>query len=539
MASGYAWLSQIKDPIVREAVRQILDRLGIVEGQAADVGKVTQKLSKPLDAGLHQINKVRDPTRPTDAATKSYVDKVVVGQVQSILQQQAATPAVVSPPTGPDGTTPTPVVPSTPPDNPTPVPSGPNRGNTRIFMDNGGNFLAFGASLFWGLWGFINDRDRLAQNLGVLRNGGVSYIRCLGAVGPAGGWDDRVIDPGAADYGPNVAAFTDWVYEQFSMRVQWTIIGDVNAAISSSAARSNLMTSYANMALGREHKIFAFEVCNEPGNGPKIDLNELRSLTANLQNATTVLVAAGAGNSADCAGAYGQFAIYQGGVGDFMTWHFDRSISGGCTVWRPVRQPWDAQFCAGVPVLVSNNEPIGPESSVASESDPLRLASAAAESYLAGVGAYVLHCGAGIRGGGAADLARGRKANFWEYGSLLDQIFQANRNVRTIMDADTPNWDKHNTNNNYPNRPWDFVPSDADAQGLVCRMHNATSGNLFVSLPHGITQNFAIRARRNMSNVRQYDILSGAVLQEVALSAGQDLALTPAQGAYLIRGVFA
>lgn len=47
---------------------------------------------------------------------------------------------------------------------------------------------------------------------------------------------------------------------------------------------------------------------------------------------------------------------------------------------------------------VSSNEPIGPGSSVNSESDPIKLCSAAVFAYLANLPAYVYHSRAGVYG---------------------------------------------------------------------------------------------------------------------------------------------
>src|SRR5712691_9442226 len=59
-------------------------------------------------------------------------------------------------------------------------------GDRHAFVDEGGPFLARGASLFWGLWGYQHDRERLGRNLATLRDWGFDYIRVLGVVGAPG-----------------------------------------------------------------------------------------------------------------------------------------------------------------------------------------------------------------------------------------------------------------------------------------------------------------------------------------------------------------
>ena len=73
-------------------------------------------------------------------------------------------------------------------------------GEQHAFADDGGAFVARGASLFWGLWGYEHDRARLGRNLAMLRDWDVDYIRVLAVVGSPGNrtddsWQDRRLDP--------------------------------------------------------------------------------------------------------------------------------------------------------------------------------------------------------------------------------------------------------------------------------------------------------------------------------------------------------
>lgn len=304
--------------------------------------------------------------------------------------------------------------------------------------------------MFWALWGYVNDQLRTAQNIQFLADRGIQYIRVFGAVGPAGFWEDRVVDPTMPEYDALIAGFTDWVYDTYGIRVEWCIMAGLDK-LQTSASRSNLVTTFGNMASGREHKIFLTEIANEPQqNGP--GLAELRQLALHLRSMTSVLVAPGAAITDDPG--FDTRAISAPPVGDVTTYHLDRSQSGACGVWRPMRQPWEVQFVTGVPALSSCDEPIGPESSVAADDNPLRLGMMQAVCYMSGVGAYTFHCGAGIRGGGIGDLSRNppRRANFWQQPGI-DTILGAFRNVRAFLPGDVPNWDRHNTNANYPNRP--------------------------------------------------------------------------------------
>ena len=73
------------------------------------------------------------------------------------------------------------------------------------FADDAGPYLGVGASLFWGGWGCLHDKQRLERNLRFL-SGHVDYVRVLAIVGPRG-WRGRTTV--AADLEAAVACVTD------------------------------------------------------------------------------------------------------------------------------------------------------------------------------------------------------------------------------------------------------------------------------------------------------------------------------------------
>jgi hypothetical protein len=93
------------------------------------------------------------------------------------------------------------------------------------------------------------------------------------------------------------------------------------------------------------------------------------------------------------ASTKGIISLYQGGTADLATVHFSRDTRTAEGGWLPVRDCYRAGRLPGVPP-VSSNEPIGPGSSVASESDPIKLCSAAAFAWIANLPAYVFHSSA-------------------------------------------------------------------------------------------------------------------------------------------------
>ena len=249
----------------------------------------------------------------------------------------------------------------------TPPPAATRSGQVRIdgraVADAAGPFNALGATLFWGAWAYRSDRARLERNLGVLSAAGIDYVRVLGSVGGTS-WEDRQTDPRWNDYDAIIAGLTDLTYDRYGMRVQWTLLGGAPFT-PAGAEREKLVDRFAAMARGREHKIFAFEIANEawqngfPGSE---GLDELRRLGKRLSDRTGVLVALSSPQSGRAC------PTYAGAGADIMTLHYDRgSIADDPT--RSLRRPWDFpaaydKECRGeLPVVVLNNEPIGPESS--------------------------------------------------------------------------------------------------------------------------------------------------------------------------------
>ncbi|HET9264312.1 MAG TPA: hypothetical protein VFO14_14765 [Vicinamibacterales bacterium] len=421
-------------------------------------------------------------------------------------------------------------------------PRGVVHGRGAGFADDRGPFLPLGATLFWGPWGYKFDRDRLERHLQFLAERGVDYVRVLGEVGmPArdgsDSWSDRPIDPRWADACPQggkppahcgsydqvIAGFTDLAYDRYGLRVEWTVFGGTGFT-PTPASRLALVDRVLAMSKGREHKIMHFEIANEfyhnGFRGPD-GLDELRSLGRHVQDRTSVLVALSAPRGSDCDVMR---RMYAGGVGDLVTEHFSRSGDEGG--WAAVRSPWMLQHCEGLPPLRSSNEPAGPFGSVRAEGDPLRLAMSAAMTYLSGVGAYVLHTGPGIRGGGRADKARGRPADIWAVPEI-DRVLQALAHVRRVLPPDLPSWSRHEAGQRDP------VIVGAARDGSIAA-YVARQDRRFVVLALDVDGPMTLRASVPV-DLRVVHPVSGAVLREGALDASATVTVT-GSAAYIITG---
>jgi hypothetical protein len=312
------------------------------------------------------------------------------------------------------------------------------RADGRMLVDDGGPFLALGATLFWALWGIEHDGERLAANLETVRRGGFDYIRALAVVGP-GGWSDRTVDPRAANWAANVSALTDLAYDRYGVRVQWTIFGGLDNT-RTAESRAAAVDRFLKAIDGRHHKVFAIEIANEGernGFSGPAGWAELKALASRVREAYGGLLATTSPASLTCAA---QSRLYAGAPASLLTLHFPRSDDGKNT-WQLLEQVsrTAAAPCRGLPRAMSSNEPIGPYSSVREERDPARLVTSAAFTWMSGIGAYVLHTGAGIRGGGVEDRELGRPANLRDvdrWSGIADGLGC----VRRVLPRDLPGW---------------------------------------------------------------------------------------------------
>jgi hypothetical protein len=392
--------------------------------------------------------------------------------------------------------------------------------------DDLGHFLGLGTTIFWAGWGYRHDRARLEQNLQFLSEYGFDYIRVLGNVGnddPTNFWAERPMDPRWPDYDQVIAGLTDLAYDQYGIRIEWTLFGGIDFT-PTPASREALVDRFIAMSRGREEKIMMFEVANEAwqnGFGGSEGIAELRALSRRLKDNTDIITA---------ASAYGDGQelcdVYAGGVADIVTMHYDRTNNFGDGVWRPVRQPWGFPLelpCGDLPATAANNEPIGPSSSVASDSDPLRLVMSAVITYIANQPLYVLHTGSGVRG--LDDPARNRPANLWEVDNIETTVagYQA---MQTYLPADLPRWSRQNWH-------WTGHPLTLDPESVV-RAYAAVNGADFIVAPIGMV-NPVTMSPKQAAHIEALDPLTGAVIQTWDLAAGQSFTL-PNAPALVLRG---
>jgi len=417
---------------------------------------------------------------------------------------------------------------------------GPVRLAGRSLVDDGGAWLGLGTSLFWAGWGWLHDRGRLDENLACAageRPGheAVDYLRvlaCVGHPGVSGTWQDRAITADDILSTDVVAELTDHAYDRYGLRLQWTIFGGVDTA-TTPAIREAVVRRVGAQLRDRVHKVLYVEIGNESwqnGFSGGEGRAELFRLAETLRAVLPTTLIALTDSRQD-----GEFS--RGSVADLQPVHLERDISGAGGRLRPVRQ---AREVVEQPWAWVSQEPIGIDSSVAAEDDPERLTLSALYTWLCKGCAYTLHTGAGIRGGGAADLARGRKANLWEQPTYAATI-AALRAARAVLPNDLPNFTWHNSNSNYPGFPFRCEHGGSpkviapETQLLRAFAAIAADGRM-VCIPLGVMASTEFVAAREMAFERRA-VLTGTVVDRVTLTVGQAYTVPPGQGWILIGRV--
>lgn len=393
------------------------------------------------------------------------------------------------------------------------------RANGKGLVDDGGPFLTLACSFFWLLWGLKFDYPRTIRNLDWLKQRGVTAVRVLGSVDSANGWADRHIDPGWSDY----ADILDLMFRELrtrGMRVIFCCFGDVTNATPTSMHRRAHVTRCVDAGLRSPGEVLYYTVSNEGiGFIPKRDDPEIEQLAQLIRQRSPFLV---------------------NGVSDRETLtdtlhaaHTPRKITGDGGMWEHTEQPYDLHATS---LVASDQEPIGPESSVEEDDDALRNAAHALCCWVVGGSIYVCHPGAGIRGGGQADLDRGRFANFYDQPTLDDMLAKMVR-ARDFLPRKIAEW--RNVNHSDPSRegryPFATGPLQPfDPRHWFLKTYANDNGQEFAGLFTGVHRDVPLQANRP-TEVTVND-LQGHV-QTATLSPGQQVVVR-ANGVFAFRGRF-
>jgi hypothetical protein len=412
--------------------------------------------------------------------------------------------------------------------------------------DNQGPFLGLGVSYFQALRRAKYDRARLHSDLKLLAAKGFNYVRILSMVN----WDGLEIAPVSftnrarhavtawPDYWQQFRDLLD-IVAQHGLRSEVTIFADAQYVMPAKTARRAHLDGILGSIGGREHQILHLEVANEAwqnGFPGAQGVADLREFTQYLADRTRVPVAI---TSNDDTSEAGVMALYVGGAADLATVHLSRDLGTFEGGWLPVRDSYRVANLPGVPP-VSSNEPIGPGSSVASESDPIKLCAAAIFAYLANLPAYVYHTRAGVYGYAKCCPPAGGEERFEDTAGINAYQF-----IRQILPADVAGWVRNDGLessapftvfcNGQANRYWPEVtnPTNGCVRNIGC-----AKGSEFVSFPMGILAGGVTLEARRTVRFELFHPLTGAAMSNVTLNAGGEVTLPPGPGAWLLKGHF-
>jgi hypothetical protein len=400
--------------------------------------------------------------------------------------------------------------------------------NGHAFADENSPYLAGGASLVWGGWGCLHDRSRFERNLAFLA-GKVDFIRVLAVVGP-GGWRDRAAP--AADLEAAIACVSDRATRQ-GLRIEWTIFGSIETA-PTRTDRIAVVRRFAAAIRSRASTVQLVEVANEAwqnGFAGDAGREEARNLARVLRDLTPIRAVAitapqPGGERVDTK------RWYEGSAATLVTIHPDRDQTGAGGKWRPVTEIWKAHLTTALPWIA--NEPIGPQSSVVEDDDPRRLATMAGMTWLSGGAAFTVHTGAGVRGGGAEDRARGRAANIWEV-PRIEQTLAGINAMRSILPKDLPNFrplDPTVDATDYPFESAAVRDRIADGRLLAAYAALAADGR-FVVMPLLATASVPLTAKFTMQ-LTLFDPATGARVETRTLAAGETFTLSPRDASVIV-----
>jgi hypothetical protein len=388
----------------------------------------------------------------------------------------------------------------------------------RAVQDDAGPALFVGLSRFSWLHDWKFDRDRVFREMDEDRAAGYRYARVLGQVGSLGEerfWAGREIDHRWPDHEELVAGMTRAAQER-GLRLLWTSIGK-GGGLSKQPERRSFIERMARTLREVSGGVLVHEMMNEPSVGGEITLGELLELQAIAEReAPGLLSATGAvwvphGSRFDRAWRRTQREV---GIA-----HLDRDIG------REERQdrPWRQALAPGaLDLRWIDNEPIGPGSSVETETRAEVLRSHRLVALVCRAFATCFHSRAGVRG--------------LDPMSEMPGYAECPRALR-FLPPELPNGILTSAVGGSPERPFDIGPGDVrrsngNARGLVdvcaCRVDRTHYAVAF-----GLLSEVSLVARRNMV----VEILSQDRNDRLAtreLQKGERLSLTPAAD-YLLK----
>ncbi len=251
-----------------------------------------------------------------------------------------------------------------------------------------------GFSCFWLPTGYRDYRERLAQNLAVMKAEGKEFVRIIWKKGSrtsiTSPWYPYLIME-LSDLTPEfIRSVHEFVYS-FGLKCANTIFGDYENIPTSD--QRQLIRNFASATQSIPHMVEYWEIFNEPypdGGGHGGDKESLRSHATLLRELV----------GSDAIIALGTPQIHMG-LSDEERQRQIREMYGNLSSVNAITLHFDRSFNQPPPdvprhLLKICGEPIGPFSSSAQESNASKLAFHYRMCVLANYYAYVYHCDSGI-----------------------------------------------------------------------------------------------------------------------------------------------
>ena len=383
--------------------------------------------------------------------------------------------------------------------------SGPIRLEGRAFADDDGVQASWGITMFWALWAAHEDPIKLETALDWLSSWDVDYVRVLSMVGSQPYWEGRVIDPQWPDYDETLETLFS-VCRSRGIRVQMTIFADAQVMMPNHSDRREWLYEMAERLNPYRDVIQFVEIANESQlNG--IDDDDLADLTRRWAQVSDILIAPSSPDGGGAEVALNILFSENEVNADLLTPHFDRRINTIETVYRPHRQPWEAQFY-DYPLPFVNNEPIGPGSSGNTDSDPARLAIGMAVTFISGGAGHVLHSHAGVRGDQSYE------------DSISEGIMRAMQSVRGLLPNGIANGQRCNHHwSCHPYETNDQIWPDTHEDGVV-RSYSSTLDEITYVAVMGMRDTYTVTAKWPMT-ISVFDVRNGNQLESVDLDTDE------------------
>jgi len=406
------------------------------------------------------------------------------------------------------------------------------RASGRSVVDDAGEFYPLGLTFMWSLQGARNEPDRYRANLEWAAGKGFHYKRPLYEVA----WAPPLeINP--ATFPDHLGAVARDIDQAWALGIR---SGITLSGKGTGYDLRRLARNVADEIRGeREAAVLLVEMQNEYSNGgdPLETLEamavEVGARIPNLRGLSTP----GSETEVEQLKA----AAARHGITVFIR-HTERN--DGDHDWRKVRQSKD--FADDRGYVGADWEGPGPGSSVATLTDPLRLAMKRAVAIMCGAPIFTLHTGTGVYGDGKPGSTGPRPPNFWEIPNI-DAIVAAVVGVVELLPAGLPNWQFANTQWNPPLPIAPFQPHnhwEGDTGDGVNKAYSALAGDgRVIQMPCGVRGRVRLKASYPLTGVTVFDPLTRAPLPDFtdrSYGAGEVLELPggdlEANVAYIIHG---